>query len=242
MRILGKRADYYVWRNIQLNKSRILIFAMLFILALMLFIMGQVPSATLGVVLIPIAYFLGIYSYQKYITWKSGSRGEDAAVKELSKLSDFYRLINGAVIPPNRGDTDHIILGPNGIFVIESKYYGGQIACKGDEWTRHKIGGKGKRYDLWIGSPSNQVKRNAKVLKDFLLKNKNKIFSKAPHLWVHAVLVFTNDRADIHIKNPTVDILRIDELSDFIRGQESETVFTEEEVKHMGELILRYSS
>ena len=91
MKILGERADYYVWRNIQLNKSRTLIFITLFILALMLFIMGQVPSATLGVVLIPIAYFLGIYSYQKYTLWKSGSLGEDAVVKELSKLSDFYR-------------------------------------------------------------------------------------------------------------------------------------------------------
>lgn len=241
MKILGKRADYYVWRNVHLNRSRMLIFITLFILAVILFIMNQFPSATLGIILIPIAYVLGIYSYQKYITWKSGSLGENIVIKELNKLSDSYYVINGVVIPPNRGDTDHIVLGPNGIFVIESKHYGGQITCNGDEWTRHKIGRSGKRYELWIGSPSNQVKRNAKVLKDFILKNKNKIFNKAPHIWVYSILIFTNERADLHIENPTVDILKIDELSDFIQEQESDVVFSEGEIKRMGELILRYS-
>lgn len=242
MKILGKRADYYVWRNIQLNKSRMLIFIMLFILALILFIMNWFPSATLGVILIPLAYLLGIYSYRKYLTWKSGSLGEDTVINELSKLSDSYYVINGVVIPPNRGDTDHIVLGPNGVFVIESKNYGGRITCDGDEWSRHKIGAGGRKYELRIGSPSNQVKRNAKVLKDFILENRDKIFDKAPHLWVYSLLVFTNDRATLDIKNATVDILKTDELSDFIPGQESEVMFTEEELKRIGELILRYSS
>jgi len=50
----------------------------------------------------------------------------------LSGLPDSFSLISGVVIPPNRGDTDHIVLGPTGIFVIEDKHYGGEIKCDGD--------------------------------------------------------------------------------------------------------------
>ena len=71
-----------------------LIFITLFILAVILFIMNQFPSAALGIILIPIAYVLGIYSYQKYITWKSGSLGEDIVIKELKKLRTFLGTLD----------------------------------------------------------------------------------------------------------------------------------------------------
>jgi len=162
--------------------------------------------------------------------------------KELEKLDDSYYLINGVVVPPNRGDTDHIVIGPNGIFVIESKNYGGEIECDGDSWVRYKIGKRGKRYKLWIGSPSNQVKRNAKVLKDFILEHGNEIFDREiPHIWVHGILVFTNENVSVSIKNQTVDILRIEELSDYIENKTPELELREEEVRKIGRVIMKYS-
>jgi len=242
MQILKKGADIYLWRNIQLNRSRLLLFSALFILAMMLFIMNQFPYASVGVTLIPLAYIFGVYTYSKYRTWGSGVMGEDIVTRELENLSDYYYLINGVVIPPNRGDTDHIVLGPNGIFVIESKHYGGEIRCEGDSWSRQKISKRGKPYQLWIGSPSNQVKRNAKVLKDFILEHKGKIFGERdPHIWVNVIVVFTNENAELIMKNPTVSILKVDELSDFISQAESEIQFSEDEIKRTASVILRYA-
>ena len=75
----------------------------------------------------------------------AGSQSSHLVTEALRNLPDSYSLISGVVIPPNRGDTDHIVLGPNGIFVIEDKHYAGEIKCKGDEWKRHKIGRKGRK-------------------------------------------------------------------------------------------------
>jgi len=61
MHILKRGVDLYVWRNIQLTKSRLFLFLMLFILSVMLFVMNQFPYATVGVILIPWRY--GSYSY-----------------------------------------------------------------------------------------------------------------------------------------------------------------------------------
>ncbi len=238
MQILKKRTDYYLWRNIHLTRSRIIIFITLFILSTLLFIMNYFPYASIGLVLIPIAYLLGIYTHQRYITWKSGISGEDAVIRELKRLNDSYYLINNIVVPPNRGDTDHIVLGPNGIFVIESKNYGGEIKCTGDSWSRYKIGRKGKPYELWIGSPSNQVKRNSKVLKDFILRNKDRIFKEDKHIWVHGIVVFTNKNANLHIEKPTVNILRIEELCDFIKKQNSEFYLSDDEIRNIADVLL----
>lgn len=240
MQVFRKRSNY-IWRNIHLKKSQILLFITIFFLSFMLFIMNKFPYASVGLILIPLAYILGIYTYQKYILWDSGATGENSIEKELKRLDDKYYMINGAVIPPNRGDTDYIILGTNGIFVIESKNYGGEISCDGDVWGRYKIGKRGSRYELYIGSPSNQVKRNAKVLKDFMLEHRNKIFNEnIPHLWINGIVVFTNKNANLDIKNPTVEILKIDELYDFIKNKR-DVKFSIKEIENIKNLILKYS-
>ncbi len=242
MQILKRGIDLYLWRNIHLTRSRILLFSVLFIFATALFIMDHYPYSSVGIILIPLAYVFGIYTYNRYITWNSGVRGENIVSRELERLNDYYYLINGVVIPPNRGDTDHIVLGPNGIFVIESKNYGGEIRCEGDSWSRRKIGRGGRAYNLWIGSPSNQVKRNAKILKDLILKHKDDVFGgRNPHIWINVIVVFTNENANLIIKKPSVNVLRVEELSDFISQVESETQFSDEDIRRMGDLILRYA-
>lgn len=244
MRVLKKSCSIYVWRNIQLNKSRIILFTSLFILALMLFTLNQYPYASVGLVMLPLAYMLGAYSYSKYSTWSSGLDGENQLLAELDGLGDEYYLISGVVIPPNRGDTDYIVLGPNGLFVIESKSISGEISCRRDDWSRRKIGRGGKPYELVIGSPSNQVKRNAKVLKDFILEHQDEIFLErnAPHIWIHSAVVFTRDDTKLYLEEPTVDVLRPNEMVDYIVNQESESTFTDKELENMGEYIVRHST
>lgn len=242
MQVFRKKSNY-LWMNINLKKSQILLFITLFTLAFMLFIINRFPYASVGLILIPLAYLLGIYTYSKYILWNSGTKGEAEIENELEELDNSYYMIPRAVIPPNRGDTDYIVLGLNGIFVIESKHYGGEISCDGDKWNRYKTGKKGNRYEVRIGVPSNQVKRNAKVLKDFILEHKKEIFKDTkdiPHIWIWSILVFTNKNSNLHLKNPTVDVLKISELVDFINKKD--ITFSVDNIKRMKEAILKYSN
>ncbi|HEX55501.1 MAG: hypothetical protein DRO90_01195 [Candidatus Altiarchaeales archaeon] len=240
MRILKNGASRYVWMNIQLTKSRVLLFLILFLFAFILSVM-KFPYAIFGFIMIPVAYLLLIYSYRKLIEWSSGIKGEEIIMKELKKLDDSYYLISGVVIAPNRGDTDHIVIGRNGIFVIETKNYGGEIECDGDEWRRYKISRQGRKYKLKIGSPSNQVKRNAKALKDLILRHREKIFRRRmPHIWIDSILIFTNENAKLHLRNPTVNVLDVGELCEFIMNRESEFRLDDEEVENIARLILKY--
>lgn len=240
MIILKERADtIYVWRHIHLNRSRALIFFTLLSLSFMLFMINKHPFAQVGLLFIPLSYGLGVYTYRKVVTWSMGSRGEDRVVDALKGLGDEYLILNSVIIPPNRGDADHILLGPNGIFVIETKNITGTVKCDGDDWTRFKKGKKGFSYPIDIGNPSKQVKRNAKSLKDLILKHEFEVFaSGAPHIWVHGIVAFTNDHVKLEVKNPTTSVLKLPELKDFILSQKPANTFTGKELKAMGEVIL----
>jgi hypothetical protein len=216
----AKKGNFYVWRFIQLNRSRAAIFLTLFLLAVMLFIIGIRPYASLGLIMIPLSYALGLYAYRCYLTWNSGPQGEGRIMYELKKLNDDYVLVKNAIIPPSRGDIDYVLAGPTGVFAIEAKNLGGIVSCDGDFWTREKIGRSGRPYPLEIGSPSRQVKRSAKTLKDFILRRRSSIFGKtSPHIWVYGILVFVNKDSVLRLKNPTVEILDIGEINRFVSSR-----------------------
>ncbi len=245
MKVVRKRREsLYVWRNIHLRQSRVLIFLILFLLATALFAQNVYLWSSVGLVLIPVAYVLGLASLRERTVWRTGSAGESSVLAELEKLADDYRVLNGVVVPPNRGDTDHIVCGPNGLFVIETKNYAGIIHCEGDAWTREKIGRAGTPYQLEIGSPSNQVKRNAKVLKDFVLAHEAEIFRErtSPHLWIVGIIVFTRADTMLELKDPTVPVVGLDELADYIESFESEYELSDAEIKRISSLLLKHGA
>ena len=83
-----------------------------------------------------IAPLVAFYFYlRKYHIYNGGWQGEKQVAKLLSNtLSDDYYLLNDLYLRDGGGDIDHIVLGPNGVFVLETKNWSGSISCNGDEW------------------------------------------------------------------------------------------------------------
>ena len=121
-------------------------------------------------------------------------------------LNDDYYLLNDLYLRDGGGDIDHIVLGPNGVFVLETKNWSGNISCNGDEWQR-----SGKRN--FSGSPSRQVKRNAAKIQQIIDDNPN---LRALGIWVEGIVVLTNNHATLHVNNPTVTILKLPQLPNHI--------------------------
>ncbi|MEG2414475.1 MAG: nuclease-related domain-containing protein [Kiritimatiellia bacterium] len=64
-----------------------------------------------------------VYGYFK------GARGEEMTAGELAHLPMGWTVFNGIVLPDGR-DIDHLAVGPQGLFVIETKHWSGQIAVE----------------------------------------------------------------------------------------------------------------
>lgn len=152
------------------------------------------------------------YYQRKYRIYKGGRQGEKAVINTLTQnLNDEYYLINGAYLKGKKGgDIDHIVLGPNGVYVLETKNWSGKIICNGDQWQR-----PGKKVK---NNPSLQVKHNTQKIKKII---DNSPISRDTKIWIEGLLVFTNTHANLSVNNPTVTILKLQQLSNYIKNQKN---------------------
>jgi hypothetical protein len=192
------------------------------------FQVGFLELAGLVFLLVPLIAF---YFYlRKYRIYSGGWEGEKQVAKLLtSTFNDDYYLINDLYLHNGGGDIDHIVLGPNGVFVLETKNWSGNISCNGDEWSR-----VGKRN--FSASPSRQVKRNAAKIKQVIDNSPN---LKPVGIWVEGIVVFTNKHANLHINNPTVQILKLPQLPNYIATRRSPQNFSRELLEAIGKEIIK---
>lgn len=164
----------------------------------------------------------------------AGAIGENLVVKELSKFSDRYVLLNDFSIsfqPPifNKKENDrifsiqidHLLITNSGVFILETK-----------NWSRKSI----ENYDL--RSPVNQIKRTSYAL--FVITNsdsrRNKFYLNSHH-WgkkqipIRNIIVMINEKPKEYFQY--VKILSLNELNGYISHFES--VFDEEEVKNLSD-------
>ena len=205
-----------------------LIFFLLCLRVLFTLSLGIFEEAGLVFPLVPLAAF---YFYlRKYRIYNGGWRGEKSVAKLLSKtLSNDYYLINDVYLHDGGGDIDHIVLGPNGVFVLETKNWSGKINCNGDEWQR-----PGKRN---MGSPSRQVKRNTAKIKHII---ESSTALRSLGIWVDGIVVFTNNHAQLHLNNPTLPILKLQQLTSHITTHKSNNhTYTKQQLEQIGKEIIK---
>lgn len=80
------------------------------------------------------------YCARRFGRFMKGARGEEAVARELSMLPAGWTVFHGVPSRSSRGgqDFDHVVLGPGGVFAIETKNWSGPVKIEGGAVT---IGG-----------------------------------------------------------------------------------------------------
>lgn len=101
----------------------------------------------------------------------AGIRGEKHSLSLLAGLPDGYTVIPNFQLEVNgrRTELDHLIVGRNGIFVVETKNYRGTLFgnVSDKDLTKEKFARKNS-YSQAVRNPVLQVKREISILKDYL--------------------------------------------------------------------------
>jgi len=145
----------------------------------------------------------------KSLTYFYGYLGENKLKDFLLKnLSNEYTAYFGVPIP-KLGDIDCLLVGPNGIFVIEAKNYKGNLFFKKGHLYRTKITNRGKRYTEVLYKPKTQVEKGIEFIKNIIKK-------QVP---IRGIIVFTNKKAIAKFpktfrlsKTPWIGACKIDDL------------------------------
>lgn len=169
---------------------------------------------------------LGAYYYSRiYRNTKQGMEGEKRVIEFLkSKLNGNYFLINDVVYVNDNGkkvNIDHIVLGPNGIFAIETKDWRGKITCKKSYWIVPFPYGR---------SPSSQAQGNAVWVKEAI--------GDSRVTWVEPIVVFSNPDVELERIDPEVIVVKLAELADSITSYRRYDFFRQQ-LKTMGNAITK---
>jgi hypothetical protein len=158
-----------------------------------------------------IFYFLRIYR-----SYRLGVQGEEKVTSLLQhSFNDHYFLVNDVVYSDRWGkkrNIDHVLLGPNAVFAIETK-----------NWTR-----------LYF-DPTDQAQRNAQWVWQTVVDSK--VLGDRT-LWVQGVVVFLNFLGVPDLSTEKVKVLGFNDLVGFIKGYGRDT-FSLQELETIGKILVK---
>lgn len=166
-----------------------------------------------------------------------GNKGEETVRRTLGRLrNQGYLVINGPVLELSnkRVEYDHIVIGNNGVFALETKAFGSSndgknkaslFIDKGDKWILRKNGNNRE-----LKSPTEQVHTEREHLKSILEHSKEK-------LDVESILVLSNE--ELFLKNNIeldYDVVLVKDLEKVIVNSKVNTLVLDEK-EYVAEII-----
>jgi len=133
--------------------------------------------------------------------WLRVPRPEDVIKENLKGLSHKSALYNYYHSPAR-----HVLICPQGVFVIVTRYQDGKYSVNGDKWkTRRSLSGKlfsAFRLDD-LGDPTREAK-DAAAYVHYITEDYD------PDLVIQPLILFINPRAQLEINESTVPVLFAD--------------------------------
>lgn len=119
----------------------------------------------------------------------AGVRGEDALMWGLSGLSDEWLMLRG--YRNRRGETDHVLVGPLGIWAVEVKLRRVRLTVVGEQWWFEKLDRWGNVVQTgWAvdgggRSWARQVSDVAAALQAWLVRNHHRVLVRTAVMLMH---------------------------------------------------------
>jgi hypothetical protein len=156
--------------------------------------------------LTPLILFIVLSSYyiRRGVIFRFGAKGENMGLVEALNLPDDYHVFTNVNISYQNysQETDLIIVGMKGVYVVEVKNHNGHIVgdAQDAEWMQHKVGRGGGKYSKKMSNPIKQVKGQVYKLSKFLKE-------QGINVWVEGIVLFTNQAVHVKVHNSSVPIL-----------------------------------
>lgn len=150
------------------------------------------------------AMLVSSYYVRRGVIFRFGAKGENMGLTEALHLPDDYHVFTNVNISYQNysQETDLIIVGMKGVYVVEVKNHNGYIVgdAQDAEWIQHKVGRGGGKYSKKMANPVKQVKGQVYKLSKFLKE-------QGINVWVEGIVLFTNAAVHVKVHNSSVPIL-----------------------------------
>lgn len=141
--------------------------------------------------------------------WIKEPRADHALVKALKGFDNKHHLYN-YLLP-----VSHVLLSPTGLLIFRVKSNDGSITCLNDHWKTpfrwsRLFGGMGQDP---LGDPTSDLRDDVAKVKKMLADT----VEGAAMVPVEGYVVFSDPRAELHIDNCSVPVVRVEDLKETLR-------------------------
>lgn len=168
--------------------------------------------------------------YREKAKLEAGLRGEREVAYILRWLPPTYLSMHNVTIPSQRFEPqqlDHVVVGPNGVFHLETKSINGVVLISPDgEWTVIKPV-QNRMVKEGMDSPRVQVQRHEVVLKEFL---RSRFKLEIP---VVSVVVMAHPSTIVEGDDPGLNVIKKDRLNEFIQSYQAAVTLSPKQVRQI---------
>jgi hypothetical protein len=143
-------------------------------------------------------------------------------------LDHTHHLLSNVTLTGHPDPIEHIVLGENGIFVLEPRDWTGRISCIGDNWVNN---------GTMMPSPSHHVKDAARTIRTILLASG---VLQYPNLWVDGIVVLLNENIELRTNFAHVPILKLTELCDYLMTTHTGFHFSQQELVDIRNILMNH--
>ncbi|MHB8059574.1 MAG: nuclease-related domain-containing protein [Gaiellaceae bacterium] len=158
-----------------------------------------VSSFVLGVLITSALFAWEMGGNARNLKWLWGSIGERQTEELLRSLDDSWECVHD--IPCRKGNWDHVLVSPAGVFLLDSKSYSSASEAKNDELRSGRLRCRG-----------SEIRSFAATLKEALEP-------KVGKQWVSAAVVIWGEFRQKRHEENKVTYLQSDELLGWLREQ-----------------------
>ena len=159
-------------------------------------------------------------------TFITGAEAEELVGQRLQSLvARGWRFLNN-VPKPGGGDVDHVLWGPKGIFVIETKAHRGAVALESGRLTFNRT--------LPRADFVQQTYANTLYVRDLLCEKLGR------RVWIVSVLCLTDafiESYRIDLEHPPVHVVKVERLIEFVEGYRSARSLAPEDIERIGQVL-----
>jgi len=164
---------------------------------------------------------------RKRIDFRKGAVGEALVGYILESLPNDYVVIHRLKPKPHYGDIDHVVVGPSGVYAIDTKNWRGIVAADG----------KGEL--LLNGKPSDKPEVRKLFDRSMFIKDKIKALT-ALGPYVHGVMVFPSARVEARWRSTGhVHCITDDQLYKYIVEDKKIKRLTKKEIELILQALLK---
>lgn len=156
-------------------------------------------------------------------------------------LPDGFVVLNGLMLPRGAGDIDHLVIGPSGVFLLETKTMAGSIACDDDgAWRRTRTGRAGTPYAAFIGDPATQVERNIRAVRATLDGRAGRL-ARPSQLWIEGLIVFAHPDAVLSAEKSRVSAVHLRDVVADIVGHTPRRVLQPRDIEELVDVLVAHA-